>query len=229
MLTEERIEMLTTGDVDRKLRGPIARPAYPLLAAGSLILILSYFKGWSYLFYIIAVIEGFIILFFRNPSRKIDYSDGLILSPADGRVVEIAMAEEKDLIKEKALKISIFMSLADVHVNRSPVEGKIAAIRYIPGMFFRADNNILCERNERNCMVIEDREGRRIVLKQIAGKIARRIVCYASPGDVLRAGDRFGIICFGSRVELYFPDGISINVMVGQKVKGGKTIIGYWQ
>lgn len=221
--------MSAAGDIDRKFKGPIARPAYPLLAAGSLILTLSYLKGWFYLFYIFIVFEGFIILFFRNPRRKIEYTDGSILSPADGRVVEIQTSDERDLLREKALKVSIFMSLTDVHVNRSPIEGKVVAVRYISGDFYRADNNSLSERNERNCLILEDKEGRRIVLKQIAGRIARRIVCYASQGDTLKAGDRFGIICFGSRVEIYFPEEVSISVKVGEKVKGGKTVIGYWK
>jgi phosphatidylserine decarboxylase len=169
----------------------------------------------------------FIAYFFRNPRREIPNLQNIILSPADGRVIHVGECEEDRFLKEKVLKVSIFMSVFDVHLNRAPVSGKVLERNYLPGRFLVASVEKSSLLNEQNAVILETEDRLKILLVQIAGFVARRIVCYAKTGDLLRKGEIFGLIRFGSRVDLYLPTEVKPIVRVGQHVKGGESVIGY--
>lgn len=183
--------------------------------------------GWI----IPAILGGFFTLFaayfFRNPKRKIPTLKNIIVSPADGKVVHVGDCEEERFLKQKMLKVSIFMSPFDVHINRSPASGKILQVKYHPGRFFVASREKASLLNEQNALIMETEDCQKILLIQIAGFVARRIVCYVKSGDLLNRGEIFGMIRFGSRVDLYLPSDVHPIVRVGQHLKGGESIIGY--
>ncbi|MCX8117209.1 MAG: phosphatidylserine decarboxylase family protein [Desulfobacterota bacterium] len=208
-------------------RWPIAREGLPFLIPSLLLTLLLLGLGWTGGGLLGLLVTLFIAYFFRNPKRKIPNLKNIVLSPADGKVVEVGACNEDRFLKEKALKISIFMSPFDVHLNRAPISGKVVQVAYQPGKFSAANRSKASIFNERNALMIEA-EGRfRVLLVQIAGFIARRIVCYAKPGDHLNQGEIFGMIRFGSRVDLFLPLTIQPIVRVGQHLKGGESIIGY--
>lgn len=162
--------------------------------------------------------------FFRNPERKIIVNENNFLSPCDGRVVVIEETEEPEYFKDKRIQVSIFMSPANVHINRNPIAGEVKYVKYHPGKYLVAWHPKSSTENERNTVVIQN--SKTIVLvRQIAGKVARKIVNYLKEGDKVQQGAELGFIKFGSRVDLFFPIGTKINVSLEQKVKGGKTII----
>jgi len=210
-----------------KKRWPIAKEGLPFLIPAALLALVFGLLGWSLLFLFGIVLTLFIAYFFRNPERKIPVLQNAILSPADGKILHVGEVEEGRFLKEKALKISIFMSLFDVHLNRSPASGKVIERSYHPGKFFVANAEKSSLLNEQNAIILETEDRFRILLIQIAGFVARRIVCYTKPGDLLKRGEIFGLIRFGSRVDLYLPPTVNPAVEVGQKVKGGESIIGY--
>jgi phosphatidylserine decarboxylase len=164
----------------------------------------------------------FTLSFFRDPNRKIPEEKGLLVSPADGTVVEISEVEETEYLRAPCHKIGIFLSIFNVHVNRAPCEGTVRAIRYQPGRFLDARHPDSGRVNESNTVHLEG-----VVVRQIAGTIARRIVCEAKPEDTLARGQRFGMIKFGSRTELYIPKSQvrELTVKMKDKVKGGQTIL----
>ncbi len=168
----------------------------------------------------------FVIWFFRNPNRMTPEDEKAIISPADGRVIKIEEVDEEELLNEKAIKVSIFMSVLNVHVNRAPCTGTIKTISYSKGKFFPASLDKASELNERNSILIETEDGRQILTIQIAGIIARRIVCWFTEGMQIRKGERFGLIKFGSRLEVFMPLDTTINVKLGDKVIAGETRIG---
>jgi phosphatidylserine decarboxylase len=166
--------------------------------------------------------------FFRDPERVTPIQSGLIISPADGHVSMIETVKvppELALDDDEAMRISVFMNVFDVHVNRSPVDGKIAKIAYIPGKFINAELDKASEDNERQALTVEQDDGLKIGFVQIAGLVARRIVKFVHEGDQLVAGQRFGLIRFGSRVDVYLPKGSEARVCVGQKAVAGETIL----
>ena len=205
----------------------MAKEGLPFFIPMVLLTVIFGILGWRVWMTLGIALSLFIAYFFRNPRRKIPNLQNVILSPADGRVVHVGECEENRFLKEKALKISIFMSLFDVHLNRAPVSGTILAQKYIPGRFLVANVEKSSLLNEQNAMVLETEDRNRILLVQIAGFVARRIVCYAKAGDALRKGQIFGLIRFGSRVDLYLPPEVKPIVRLGQHVKGGESIIGY--
>ena len=170
----------------------------------------------------------FFVLFFRDPERKIPSGENLIISSADGKVILIKPFENLDFVGEKGTLVSVFMSVFDVHVNRAPVSGKIKYFKYNPGKFHPAFKDKASLENEQTELGLENEHGK-IILKQIAGIIARRIVCKVKPGDSVKAGQRFGMIKFGSRVDLFLPENVEIKVELNQKVKAGETIIGIFK
>ncbi len=190
--------------------------------------IIFFLLGWGWLWKLTLILGIFCGSFFRDPERFAPLKEGSIVSPADGRVLSVTEVDGPELagIKE-SIKVSIFMSIFNVHVNRSPAAGRVLDIHYKAGKFFSANLDKAAEENERNLVVIEDDYQRRIAFIQIAGLIARRIVCFVEPDDRLEKGERFGLIRFGSRVDLYLPTDTEIDVSVGQHVKAGETIIGY--
>ena len=166
--------------------------------------------------------------FFRDPKRTIPVRDGLLVSPADGVIslIEKTMPPpELDIEKEDLTRISVFMNVFNCHVNRSPIAGKVMEINYRPGKFFNASLDKASVDNERNSLVLQIPDGRQIVVVQIAGLVARRIVSFVKPKQTLRIGQRFGLIRFGSRVDIYLPTGVQPLVCIGQIMVSGETVI----
>ena len=161
--------------------------------------------------------------FFRDPERQAPRGEGLIVAPADGKVVSVANVKSAFLGSTK--RVSIFLSPLDVHINRTPVEGKIEKVTYQRGKFLAAYKEEASQRNEQNALTIVDNTGRMLGVVQIAGVLARRIVCRAKAGDRLARGERFGLIMFGSRTDTYLPADCQIEVVEGQRVKGGETVL----
>lgn len=175
------------------------------------------------------LINIFILFFFRDPERFTVIGENFIMSPADGYVVKIEEAILPETLgfdgKKTATRISIFLSVFDVHVNRVPADGVIKETYYHHGMFLNASLDKASVNNERQEILMETKNGKQIVFTQIAGLIARRIVCYAKPNQEVKAGERFGIIRFGSRMDVYLPEGVKPQVFVGHRVIGGETIL----
>jgi len=167
----------------------------------------------------------FMAFFFRDPERKIPEDENIFVSPADGKVILIKDVYEKDYLKSESKEISIFMSPLDVHVNRAPCDGQVSIIKYSPGKFMAAYKDEASMNNENIVMVLHGKEGR-LVVRQVAGFLARRAVCRAKVGDMLKRGERYGIIKFGSRLDVYLPKDTTIMVKPGDKVKAGETVIG---
>jgi len=167
----------------------------------------------------------FIVSFFRIPHRLFNFGDTQIIAPADGKVVVIEEVEEPEYFKDKRIQVSIFMSPTNVHVNRNPIDGEVKYAKYHPGKYLVAWHPKSSTKNER-FTVVYDNGNFEILLRQIAGKLARKIVNYLNEGDIVKQCDEFGFIKFGSRVDLYLPLGTEINVDLKDKVKGGITIIG---
>ena len=165
-----------------------------------------------------------IVHFFRDPERVVPGEEGAALSPADGRVLEVRSRPDPET-QEPRPRISIFMNVFNVHVNRTPVRGRVRDITYLRGRFLRANQNTADQKNERNVLRIEDEQGRIWTMVQIAGLIARRIVCWAEVDDRLEPGQRVGLIKFGSRVDLYLPEGYDIKVRPGDRVYAGQSIL----
>jgi phosphatidylserine decarboxylase len=206
---------------------PIHPEGYPFIggfALASLVL----FWLWSPLGWIGCVLTLWCVYFFRDPSRVTPAREGLVISPADGRISQIIAAvppPELGLDDKPLMRVSIFMSVFDCHVNRSPVNGVIERIRYTPGAFLNADLDKASEDNERNGFVLVTSGGVRVGMIQIAGLIARRIVTFVSEGNAIGAGERIGLIRFGSRVDVYLPEGARTLVAEGQTAIAGETVI----
>jgi phosphatidylserine decarboxylase len=198
-----------------------------VLLGGATALTFWQFPVWGLPVAIVSVIFFLIILqFFRNPARLVpEEDDNIIYAPADGKVVVIEEAEEPEYFKDKRLQVSIFMSPVDVHVNRNPIGGEVKYNAYHPGKYLVAWHPKSSTENERTTMVI-DNGSTEILLRQIAGALAKRIKNYVDVGDMVRQGEDFGFIKFGSRVDLFLPLGTKLEVKLNQKVKGNKTIIG---
>ena len=192
----------------------------------SFLLTIIFFPFFPYIALIFVFLTLFIIIFFRDPKRVVPVDD-MIVSPADGRITYIgeSAAPKESNIKNKFLKISIFLNIFNVHINRIPTYGKVEKICYVSGKFFNASLDKSSKENERNIIVIKKNNSDLIIVSQIAGLIARRIVCDLQENDEILQGDRFGLIKFGSRVDLYLPLNYQTLVAVGQTVKGGETII----
>lgn len=183
---------------------------------------------WSGLLWLGVAAALFCAFFFRDPDRAVPTREGLLVAPADGRVVSITTVPpppELALGTAPRVRIATFLSVLDVHVNRAPCAGTVKAIAYHPGKFLNAAEDKASEENERNAIAIEMADGRTIAVVQIAGLIARRIVCEIEERQTLRAGQRIGLIRFGSRVDLYLPEGAAPLVAVGQRMVGGETVM----
>jgi len=209
----------------------IAGPGLKFIIAGLILTIIcslwSAYKDSLGLFILalfLAVITLFLIYFYRNPVRHIPDEPGVILSSADGRVLSVEDVDN-EYIGGHGKKVSIFMSVMDPHLNRIPVDGRLEYVKYIPGKFFKAFLDKASEENEHNEIGLEF-DGGKIIFKQIAGILARRIDCSAKPGQKVSAGEIYGLIHFGSRAEIYLPENIEVSVKEGEKVKAGTSIIG---
>jgi len=170
----------------------------------------------------------FTAFFFRDPDRNLVAQQNAVLTPADGKILAIRNLEMGDnRLDDKAIRISIFMSVFNAHINRIPIAGRISRLAYHPGRFFSANLDKASLHNENNVVTLETDDQKRIILVQIAGLIARRIACWVKAGDYVYSGQRFGLIRFVSRLEIYLPPDTAISVSVGQKVRAGQTVLGY--
>jgi phosphatidylserine decarboxylase len=205
----------------------IAFEGFPFIIISLILTILAACFGIIWLTVILGAISVFIICFFRNPERHFQDEEKMVICPADGKVIRIEDVDACGVIQGKFTKISIFMNVFNVHVNRAPYNGVIKTIAYHEGKFLSADLDKASAENERNQIRIVTYDGRTIWVVQIAGLIARRIVCWTREGAKIEKGERFGLIRFGSRVEVYLPPDSRITVVVGNKVRAGQTPLGY--
>lgn len=209
-----------------KLRLPLAKDGFPFILIGIGITLMLWVLGLTAIAYLIGALTLFVVFFFRDPERTPPPGDRNVLSPADGKILEVKRIDGIDnALGKPAVKVSIFMSLLNVHVNRNPVSGVVEKIKYHPGKFFSANLDKASLENERNIVTLGTDNSKRIVVTQIAGLIARRIVCNISEGDSVTAGKRFGLIRFGSRLELLLPSESSVSVEKGARTRAGVTVI----
>lgn len=217
---------MTLLDTIRNAIPPIHREGYPFIAGFALAAIILGWI-WSPLFYIFLALTVWCALFFRDPARVTPVSSDLVISPADGRISHVGKVvppKELDLGEKPLLRISVFMNVFNCHVNRAPVSGRISRIVYKAGSFLNAELDKASLDNERNSLVIETEQGD-IAVVQIAGLVARRIVCWAENNETLAAGERFGLIRFGSRLDVYLPETAQAVVAIGQTAIAGETIL----
>lgn len=185
--------------------------------------------GWWFVTPVFLLALAFVLWFFRDPSRRIPDGAGLVVSPADGKVVEVSNVDEPRFLKTASHKIAIFMSPLNVHVNRAPCAGAVEAVEHRPGQFHNAENPAASSENECVALLLNGGDGRtRVLVRQVAGVLARRIVCAAAAGERLERGQRFGMIKIGSRAEVYVPveAGFEVQARLGQRVKAGETVLG---
>ena len=206
---------------------PMHREGYPFVGAFAAVTLLLFWL-WQPLGWIGVGLTVWCYYFFRDPRRSVPQNAGLLVSPADGVVSLIERAvppAELGMGPEALIRVSVFMSVFNCHVNRNPIAGRVTAVSYRPGKFFNASLDKASEENERNALAIELPDGRKVAVVQIAGLIARRIVCWTKPGQSLRTGERFGLIRFGSRLDVYLPEGVAPQVALGQTMCAGETVI----
>ena len=205
---------------------PVANAGYPFIFVGAFTTAILALLGLTTLTLVALAATFCVCGFFRDPDRVIPDEEGVVVSPADGKVIIAGPVDNSPYYNGKSIKISIFMSVFNVHVNRVPFNGRVTAIDYFPGKFFSANLDKASQQNEHNAVSIEMDNGKPLCVVQIAGLIARRIICYINPGDHLQRGQRFGLICFGSRLDIYLPTDIELKVAIGDKVKAGTSILG---
>lgn len=210
-------------------RGPIAQPGYPLIGGALGLTLAFWLLNWGLLAVLGLGAAVFLVNFFRNPPRAIPADPGAIVAPADGKVILVDEVTEPEFLKGPARRLAIFMNVFDVHVNRAPVAGRVVDFRHRPGRYLAANKGEADKVNEQLASLWETDGGRRVLAVQIAGLLARRIVPAVKEGDVLAKGEPFGMICFGSRVDLYLPPDCSIMVEVGDRVKAGSSIVARWR
>ena len=202
----------------------IAREGWPYLAISIIAAILATIFVGMVFATITWIIALFVLQFFRDPPRMIPQNADAVLSPADGRIVAIERIQDP-YVNREAIKVSVFMNVFNAHSNRSPVDGKVQTVQYFPGKFVNADLDKASIENERNALWIKTLDGQDVTSVQVAGLIARRILCYAQAGDVLTRGQRYGFIRFGSRVDVYLPLTAMVKVAIGDKVYATSTIL----
>ncbi|CAN5475465.1 phosphatidylserine decarboxylase family protein [soil metagenome] len=213
----------------------LAREGFGIIITASLIglglIVLGLWLGgyWAFMIIFGLLVAAFTLWFFRDPKRTPPHEAGagdLILAPADGKIVEIVEEEEPLFIRGQARRLSIFLSPLNVHVNRIPVDGTIEYAEYVPGEYLVAWHPKASSKNERSELGLRHEDGTKVVFKQIAGAVARRIVYHIRVGDIVKAGDRFGIVKFGSRMDVIVPPHVTFTAKVGDRVMAGVTVIG---
>jgi len=205
---------------------PVAKAGYPLIFAGAFVTLIFALLGMTYVTIMGLVVTMGVCWFFRDPDRVVPNQPEAVVSPADGKVVSVGDADDTPFYRGRCKKISIFMSVFNVHVNRIPFSGSVKEVRYHPGKFFAANLDKASLQNEHNAVYLESEGAPALCVVQIAGLIARRIICKVQPGNEVLKGQRYGIICFGSRLDVYLPVDAKIEVAIGDKVKAGSSIIG---
>jgi len=204
---------------------PVASEGWPFIIPLAVLAVLLFAFGWRNIGCVSLVLTIFILFFFRDPERSVPEGRDVVASPADGKVIVIKDVYEPDYLKQDVKQISIFLSVFNVHVNRVPYSGTVETVKYNPGRFHVASVDKASLYNEQTSMVIANGK-HKVLVKQIAGLIARRIVCYAKPGDTVKTGERYGLIRFGSRVDIFLPKDAELKVKVGDRVKGARDVIG---
>ena len=204
----------------------IAREGFVYILALMFITIMAWLLDRVFIGAILFFLTTFVTCFFRNPERTIPEGDGLVVSPADGRIIDISPKAMGPLTREVRVKVSIFMSVFNVHINRLPISGRIVHDAYFRGGYRVAKRSDASDYNERNALVIEDDQGRTLEVVQVAGLIARRIIAYFKKGMSGERGERMGLIQFGSRVDLYLPVDVELDVHVGDRMRAGESIVG---
>ena len=208
-------------------RLPIAKEGLPYLIGLTALLVVFILLGWRFITGLTLILALLVLNFFRDPERAIPRVSNAVLAPADGQIVFAGRDLEDRYINREALKISIFMSIFNVHVNRIPFSGQVESVHYDKGTFFAANLDKASHNNERNAVVLRIHGGERIVFVQIAGLVARRIDCWLKPGDRVHRGERFGMIRFGSRLDIFVPIDSRLAISKGQRVKAGESILCY--
>jgi phosphatidylserine decarboxylase len=203
---------------------PIATEGWAFILVPLVLALLLAWAGWIKAALLVGVVAAFMAFFFRDPERTVPDVPGAILAPADGRVVDVRAGVDDPFVGP-AQSVSIFLSPLDVHVNRAPLAGLVIGVEYRPGAKMAAYRPEASERNERTTITIQG-EAARVVVRQIAGVLARRVVCRVRPGDKLASGERFGLIKFGSRTDLIVPASARLSVKRGDRVRGGSTVVG---
>lgn len=211
----------------RNQNQPVASEGYPFIAVFAFITLVFALLGWAFLTLLLLGLTLFTVYFFRNPERCVPQEQDAVVAPADGKVIFVGEVTEERYFQSRVVKVSIFMSVFNVHVNRVPVAGKVVDMFYNKGEFFNASLDKASLQNEQTGMLLETEGGHRLLVVQIAGLIARRIVTYPVIGDLLECGQRYGLIRFGSRVDVYFPAGSEVLATVGDRTVAGETILGY--
>lgn len=206
---------------------PVAKEGYPFIFFSAFCTLVVAALGMPALAGALLLVTAFILSFFRDPERFVTEQENAVVSPADGKIIGIERVTDSRFTDGEAQKISIFMNVFNVHVNRVPATGKVMKILYRPGKFYSADSVKGALQNEYCATVITTPQGKKLAFVQIAGLIARRIVCWLEPDDQAVRGRRFGLIRFGSRVDLYLPLDTEIMVKQGEKVRAGETVIGH--
>lgn len=211
----------------RNQNNPVAAEGYPFIALFAFVTLTFALLGWSFLTIVLLGLTLFTVYFFRNPDRVVPTDEKALVAPADGKVIFVGEVMEDRYLKEEAIKVSIFMSVFNVHVNWVPFSGKVIDMFYNKGEFFNASLDKASLQNEQAGILLETDQKQRIVFVQIAGLVARRIVTYPQIGDRLERGMRYGLIRFGSRVDIYLPKGSDVLLSVGDRTVAGETIVGY--
>lgn len=206
---------------------PVAREGYPFIALAAFATVVLAILEYDLIALLALFFTSFVLYFFRDPDRVVPEDEDAIVAPADGRIILIEKIFDDRFVKEHVYKISIFMNIFNVHVNRMPFAGQVDSIRYSPGKFYAANTEQGVMENEHCAVIFEASGQKKMAVVQIAGLLARRIVCWACKGDSIARGQRFGLIRFGSRVDLYIPQQVQLEVETGQKVTAGETVLGY--
>ncbi|MBM9520950.1 phosphatidylserine decarboxylase family protein [Desulforhopalus vacuolatus] len=204
---------------------PIALEGWPFIAFFAFLTLVTAILGNVPGALVFLILTCFVLWFFRDPERFVPFEDDAVVSPADGKVIIIKEVEDERFTGLKAQKISIFMNVFNVHVNRIPIAGKVEKIVYKPGKFYNASSTKAELENEYCASLLTTSSGKKIAVVQISGLIARRVVCWLEPGDKLRTGERIGLIRFGSRVDIYLPLDADLKVEVGDMVRGGESLL----
>lgn len=207
---------------------PIHREGHKYIGVFAIVTFLFFLMELDFLVMVGVILTIWCVYFFRDPDRITPQKEGLVIAPADGVVQSVKTSvppAELDMGSDECIRVSIFMNVFDVHVNRVPVDGKIIRQAYTPGKYLNASLEKACEDNERHAILMETTSGSNIAFVQIAGLVARRILCWAEDNAEMKAGERFGLIRFGSRVDVYLPKGVNSLVSVGQTAIAGETVI----
>ncbi len=211
---------------DRAVGVPFAKEGFPFIGAAAGVTLLVGSLGWTVAAAGAGLVTLFFAWFFRNPVRTVPQGPNLVVAPGDGKVIAIEEEYEPRFLKARSIRLTIFLNVFDVHINRTPCEGVVQDVQYQPGLFLVASRPEATMKNEQNALLLRTPGGVKILCVQVAGLLARRIVCWVAAGDRVQRGERFGLIRFGSRMDTFLPLGTAVKVAVGDRVKGGETVLG---